>query len=133
MSKQIETKDSSGNRRVIIRNKRFDKYSMEFEGIENVTNKIRSHIDLRLLINLKLIAVYNTGAIILDSAERKRLSQELEISNTALSTAIRRLKDVGLIINFKEGIYLNPHYIWIGNNSSRLTFIKDIEDEIIQY
>jgi len=106
---------------------------MEFEGIENVTNKIRSHIDLRLLVNLKLIAVYNTGAIILDSAERKRLSQELEISNTSLSTSLGRLKDVGLIINFKGGLYLNPHYIWIGNNSSRLTFIKDIEDEIIQH
>ncbi len=96
--------------------------------------KIQSAVDIKVLLRLCQLAVYNGGTIPLTTTKRKELCDELGFQNPNLSNALSRLKKIGVITGQQGEFELNPIIAWKGDLKSRDKAIKKMQlDFKIQY
>lgn len=86
--------------------------------------KIKSAVDIKVLIKFCQIADFNTGQILLPTGTRKDICSELDIQNQHLSNSIARLKTMGLVTGEQGKFELNPLLSWKGEMKEREKLLK---------
>ena len=102
-----------------------DEFFMTY--IKNMSSffKLKSIVDIKMITKFCILAEYNTGKVILASATRLEISEELEISSSQISKSINSLKGLKLITGDKGAYVINPMLFWKGQNKTRNQLLKD--------
>lgn len=104
-----------------------DTFYMTFIKHTKSIFKLKSAVDIKLIIKLCELAEYNTGRVILPSPLRKDVCVDLEITTQQFSNAISSLKKKKLITG-AQGLYnINPLIFWKGTTDNRVNLLKEIE------
>ncbi len=129
---QVEYLDSeTGELKIMTTSKTYsipvtnDSFYMTF--FENMSGffKIKSAIELKLIIKICTLAEYNTGKCNITSYLRKDICDELEITNQQFTNNIKSLKNKNLITGERGTYMINPLIFWKGSTKERDNLIKD--------
>lgn len=80
--------------------------------------------DIKLITKFCEIAEFNTGKVVLSSATRDEICEQLDISKPNLSKNIKRLKELGLIDGDKGTYIIDPKLFWKGDRKMRAELLK---------
>lgn len=96
-----------------------DEFYMSY--IENMSGffNLKSAIDIKVLTKFCMMAKYNTGKLVLSTAERKEICVLLEISTQQLTNSIYALRKNGLLSGSQGNFIINPAVFWKGTNETR--------------
>lgn len=83
-----------------------------------------------LLVKMLDMAEYNTGKVSLSTAARKRLCEELKVTNNSITNYLKKLKDSKLISGEKGEFIINPQIFWKGELNARKQLLKDANIKI---
>lgn len=86
--------------------------------------KLKSAIDIKLLIKFCMGADYNTGKISISPAMRTEFEETLSISSSQISQSINNLKRLKLISGDRGFYLINPSVFWKGQSTVRSEMIK---------
>lgn len=81
--------------------------------------KIKGKTDIHVLSNLCIMMEFNSTRVKLTTSDRKRICEELGLRNNHLSSSIKRLIDVGLIVGIDGDYEINPFLAWKGSLDER--------------
>lgn len=112
-------------------------FYMVFVNWISLEYKIKSLVAKSILVWMLTNAEYNTGRVLIPTEVRNNICNQYEISNTALSNALKTLKDLGIIQGDRGVFYINPELFWKGELSvrnqvlenSKIVFTISIEDD----
>ena len=95
--------------------------------IENMSGffNLKSAIEIKLIIKFCCIAEYNTGKVLITSFERRKICEELNITNQQFSNNVSSLKVKNLITGERGTYTVNPMMFWKGTTKERLNQIKE--------
>jgi hypothetical protein len=102
-----------------------DNFFMTF--MENLAGllKIKNATDFRVLSVLNTMAEFNTGRVVINSSDRKIITESLNLDTQVLSNSLARLKEAGLIVG-QRGIYeINPLIFWRGTTDERKKVLRE--------
>lgn len=103
----------------------FDKFYMVYFNMLKTFYQIKYLKDVMLLFKLCEEAQFNSGEINLSAQSRVDLCSFLNIKPPHLSSAIKRLKELGLIIGEKGSYVINEGVFWRGDREIRDMMLKD--------
>lgn len=86
--------------------------------------KLRSVVDIKLIVKLCQMAEFNTGKVTLAASTRLDLCNELCISNQQITNAIKSLKQKDLLQGDKGVYMINAMVFWKGDNQTREKLVK---------
>lgn len=96
----------------------YNEYLGKLYGIKHLS-------DIKLITKFCEIAEYNTGRVVLSSATRDEICEQLNISKPNLSKNIKRLKEQGLITGDKGTYIIDAALFWKGDRKARAALLKD--------
>jgi uncharacterized protein YrrD len=86
--------------------------------------KLKNATEIHVLAKMCSIAMFNTNTVMLPSAERKNICDELDITNTNLTNILRSLKLSGAITGENGKFTINPDIMWKGSTKAREKWLK---------
>lgn len=105
--------------------KHVQEFYMVFVDWISLEYQIKSSISKSILTWMLVNAEYNTGKVRLTTEDRAQICKLYQISNNALSTRLKELKDLSLITGQKGIFYLNPELFWKGEISARNQILQE--------
>ena len=102
-----------------------DRFFMVYFNMLKTFYQIKYIKDVLLLVKLAELANYNTGEVLIPTSTRQQLCEELEVSKPYISTAFKRLCDLGLLEGDKGRYKLNEAAFWKGDAKTRKQALKD--------
>lgn len=99
-------------------------YTMWFQNLNKVIRKVTNLSDLKLMFWVGANMPYNEGVIVLNKHNKDNAGKELAISVSAIDKSIKRLKDLGVLIQYPESVktatfWIHPDYMWKGDTATR--------------
>lgn len=131
-------RDNFGNESAItiINGRKFPKGVPEFYFVfqqvaKNLAKKL-SPSGCKVMLYMMSLMEYSNHI----GCDQKTIAEELELSIRSVNGAVKELKEMAVIINYKDpqdrkrNVYMiNPHSAWKGKISNRQKFIKSQEDK----
>lgn len=87
--------------------------------------RIKSMIDVHVLTKFCSMMQFNSNQVFITTGVRKAICAELNLHNSNLSAAIRRLRDLGLISGEEGTFEINPIVVWKGTTETREQLLKE--------
>lgn len=94
--------------------------------VSALLHQLTSMKDMRVLLALANLSEFNTNAVYLIAHRRQEVMSEAGVSSSQLSTALKRLRVLGLITGRKGEAVINPVVMWKGNSATRKEMIAAI-------
>jgi hypothetical protein len=101
-----------------------DEFYMTFVGALSGFYSLASAIDIKVLAKMCEASTFNTGEVMLPTAKRKQIAEELNVSVQQVTNALASLKKKGLI-DGERGLYmLSADVFWKGSMEARKEFLE---------
>jgi hypothetical protein len=99
-------------------------YTMWFQNLNKVIREVKNLSDLKLMFWVGANMPYNEGVIVLNKHNKENAGKELAISVSAIDKSIKRLKELGVFIQYPESVktamyWIHPDYMWKGDTATR--------------
>lgn len=96
--------------------------------------KLKSAIDIKLLIWLCKEAEFNTGRVLITPEVRIQLLSDLDdISSTQVSKSLASLSKKELIKGTRGTYYINPLIFWKGHIDTRKDYMRNYSNFVINF
>jgi len=131
-SHTVRSIDKNGNETFFDENKlhsveldKSDSFYLIYFRMLKTFYEIKYVKDIHLLFKLCELADYNSGIVRLSPEDRTDLCIFLNVQSTNLSTGLKRLKNLGLIIGEKSKYTINESVFWKGDKETRNKVLKE--------
>lgn len=135
MSRILKNVDETVDHRsgeIITTHKRFavpaknsGEFYMTFVQVMAPLVKLKSVIDIQVLINLCVLMQYNKNVVVLNAGIRTDICKEIGINNSNLSRSLKHLQELGLIVGGNNTYTINEVFFWKGTTDERDRVIKE--------
>lgn len=101
-----------------------DSFYMTFIKFISPFYNLKSETSQKLLVWMCEHAEFNTGRVLLPTDIRKQITEELKLSNNAITNNLKKLKEFKLITGSNGVFIINPQIFWKGDLKVRETLLK---------
>lgn len=102
-----------------------DTFYMTFTEFISPFFNLNSDNAKNLLVWMLNHAEFNTGKVWLTTANRKKISQDINLSNNTITNCLKVLKEKRLISGEEGSFIINPQIFWKGELAARKELLKD--------
>ncbi len=101
-----------------------DSFYMTFIKFISPFYNLKSETSQKLLVWMCEHAEFNTGRVLLPTDIRRQITEELKLSNNAITNNLKKLKEFKLITGSNGVFIINPQIFWKGDLKVRESLLK---------